>query len=94
VICEYDCFNCVYDDCIVNSLKSQWKYNNSEKGKLRQIRYNQSEKGKARQKRYDQSEKGKEKIKRARANRIKNGKNAEACRRYRERKKAKLLDTV
>lgn len=55
--------------------------------KRRQMKYNKSDKGKARLKRYAESEKGKENAHRkAERDRI-TGRNAEKCRRYRERKK-------
>ena len=78
-----------------------WDYNHSDKGRAAQQRYAQSGKGKAAksryfssdkgkeaQKRYRQTEQGKEVEKRKAQKRIASGKNAEACRRYRERKKA------
>ena len=68
--------------------KKWWhKYNHSEKGKARAKRYAQSEKGKARAKRYVLSEKGREVARRKNQRDILSGKNAERCRRYRERKK-------
>lgn len=55
--------------------------------KRRQMKYNKSDKGKARLRRYAESEKGKENAHRkAERDRI-TGRNAEKCRRYRERKK-------
>lgn len=80
---------------------ARWKYYQSEKGKAMQRRYAVSEKGKATknrynhsekckeaQKRYRQSEKGKASAKRNQQKKIASGKNAEYCRRYKERKKA------
>jgi hypothetical protein len=67
--------------------KSQFRYDNSDKGKARAKKYEQSEKGKARTRRYEQSEKGKACAKRKMQKLIQTGKNAEKCRRYRERKK-------
>lgn len=58
-------------------------------GLQRQYDYNHSDKGKAAQKRYEQSDKGKATQKRKVQKRIANGKNAEACRKYYLRKKAK-----
>lgn len=79
----------------------EWDYNHSEKGKAAQRRYAQSGKGKAAksryfksdkgkdaQKRYRQTEQGKATEKRKADKKIASGKNAEYCRRYRERKKA------
>lgn len=55
--------------------------------KRRQAKYNRTDKGKARLKRYAESDKGKENAHRkAERDRI-TGRNAEKCRRYRERKK-------
>lgn len=60
----------------------------TESVKRRQAKYNRTEKGKARLKRYEESEKGKENQKRKYIRDIVSGRNAERCRRYRERKKA------
>lgn len=103
MICNLNCFNCTYDDCVNgctfrqeilfrynNSKKckeAQKRYNNSDKGKETQKRYNHSDKGKARLKRYRESEKGKANERRKHQKKIASGRNAEACRRYRERKK-------
>ena len=56
-------------------------------GNITQDKYNHSEKGKARLKRYYESDKGKENERRKRQRNVENGRNAERCRRYRERKK-------
>ena len=82
--------------------KRQAKYANSEKGKdrtkryeqsakgtLRRKRYNRSEKGIAAANRYLASEKGEEMLERKSKKRIESGKNAEYCRRYYEKMKAK-----
>ncbi len=71
--------------------KTLERYRNSDKGKASSKRYEASDKGKERAKRYDKSKKGKERAKRTQQKRISNGKNAEACRRYYERKKLRLL---
>lgn len=65
-------------------------YNHSEKGRARADKYIKSEKGKAAQSRYAKSEKGKERTRKATRKRVESGKNAEYCRRYRERKKAAM----
>lgn len=90
IMCDFDCFNCVFSDCINDSSVRQeilYKYNHSTKGKARMKKYNNSLKGKERAKRYISSEKGKEKQRKATQRDIKNGKNAERCRRYYQRKK-------
>ena len=88
--------------------KRQAKYANSEKGKDRTKRYEQSAKGTLRRKRYNRSEKGiaaanrylasdkgKEMLGRKNKKRIESGKNAEYCRRYYEKMKAKkALDNI
>jgi len=78
MICNFDCFNCQYDDCIndcTERQKSLYLYNHSDKGKARAERYNKSDKGKARYKRKQQKD-------------IASGENAERCRRYYYKKKA------
>lgn len=52
-----------------------------------QYDYNHSSKGKAARKRYAQTDKGKANVKRKQQKRVASGKNAEACRRYYQRKK-------
>lgn len=64
-----------------------WNYQHSEKGKSAQAKYNASEKGKERNRRYIHSEKGKAVAKKKKQKCIENGKNAEYCRRYYQRKK-------
>lgn len=60
------------------------------KGALRrQYDYNHSDKGKEAQKRYENSKKGKATARRKTEKKIASGRNAEACRRYYLRKKAK-----
>lgn len=68
-----------------------WNHNHTEKGKETLRRYNASEKGKARHKRYMQSEKGKEIARRRSQKAVASGKNAEYCRAYYYRKKAKKI---
>ena len=67
------------------------RYHKSEKYKESQRRYNDSEKGIERIKRYLDSEKGKESLKRKSKKKIESGKNAEYCRRYYQKMKAKKL---
>ena len=59
----------------------------TEQVRERQKKYNRTEKGKARFRKYAQSEKGKAAARRTKAKQIASGKNAEWCRRYREKKK-------
>lgn len=70
-LCNRDCFNCVYEDCILdedtsestdidNAIRSEL----CEKKDDSQSKYNHSAKGKESRKRYLQSEKGKEAQKR------------------------------
>lgn len=58
-----------------------------EKRKARFTKYNHTQKGAERLKRYAKSEKGKANDRRKMQRKIASGKNAEACRRYRERRK-------
>ena len=67
------------------------RYHKTEKYKESQRRYNDSEKGVERIKRYLNTEKGKECLKRKNKKRIESGKNAEYCRRYYQKMKAKKL---
>ncbi len=68
-----------------------WNYQHSEKGKTALSRYNASDKGKERHKRYLQTEKGKEMLRNRSQKDITSGKNAERCRAYYYRQKAKKL---
>lgn len=78
MICNFDCFNCTYNDCVNDcTVRQETLY-----------KYNQSDKGKVRAKKYEQSDKGKARAKRKAEKRIASGKNAEACRRYYYKKKA------
>lgn len=81
MVCNMDCFNCQHEDCI----------NNLTNGQITMYLYNHSDKGKARAKRYDQSDKGKARAKRRTQKDIASGKNAERCRAYYYRKKAKEI---
>lgn len=72
--------------------EAQKRYSQSEKGKERQKRYQQTERFKDAQKRYLQSDKGKECERRKTQKKIKSGKNAEHCRRYREEHKEELRE--
>lgn len=76
-----------YERLYTSRQKAQFRYEQSDKGKARAKKYNQSEKGKLRTRRYEQSEKGKASAKRRMQRQIESGKNAEKCKRYRERKK-------
>lgn len=67
---------------------AQKRYNQSEKGREVKRRYYNTDKGKATLRRYNQSDKGKAAQKRNADKKVASGKNAEYCRRYRERKKA------
>ncbi len=69
-----DCFSCPYADCIWDGDDKFYRYNHSDKGKIRTERY-------------DSSDKGREKAQRHRQRQIKSGKNAEYCRRYYRRRK-------
>lgn len=145
-MCNHDCFNCQYADCIVeidtaesdeiesipfivgfpereivygtSYTEAQRRYNHSaegrerykryemtgkakerrrrycmtEKNKERLKRYEMTDKAKERRERYRNSEKGKAMLKRQQEKRIASGKNAEACRRYREKKKLEKMN--
>ena len=77
MMCNMDCLNCIYPDCINDSdvtpdeMKAQDELDKKitygrakEKGRVSQWKYNHSEAGKEAQKRYVKSEKGKEAHKR------------------------------
>ena len=94
MVCNMDCFNCQFEDCINDMSPRQVKifiYNHSDKTKETRKKYEQSDKGKARAKRYEQSDKGKARAKRRTQKDIASGKNAERCRAYYYRKKAKEI---
>lgn len=96
--CDKNCNLCVFDDCICESedysdvetkdldLEAS-KQRAIEKGYYKQWKYYHFGNGKFTQKRYRQSEKGKATSKRQMQKKIESGKNAEACRRYYQRKK-------
>ena len=67
------------------------KYLKSAKGKETRTRYIKSDKGQETRRRYLNSEKGKEMLKRRQKKIIENGKNAEYCRRYYQKKKMEKL---
>ena len=67
------------------------RYNNSDKGINRIKEYLRSEKGKETIDRYLKSEKGKEMLKRKQMKKIESGKNAEYCRRYRQKLKERKM---
>lgn len=101
-MCNKDCENCKYDDCIcesadysdIDTSKLDLEISEQrakEKGNYSIWKYNHSEKGKAARKRYKQSEKGKATEKRHTQKRIASGKNAEYCRNYYRRKKERML---
>lgn len=71
-VCNLDCFNCIYDDCINegdlsdSKLSAELDREANQDGEVTPLqRYQRSEKGKAAIKRYNQSEKGKAAMKRA-----------------------------
>lgn len=100
-MCHRNCFKCPYADCVVESaseaemsaqriedreiLIERLKGVKGAKAALK--RYNLSEKGRARVKKYLESEKGRAMLKRRTQTKIKNGKNAEYCRKYYQRRK-------
>lgn len=96
-MCNMDCFNCKYDDCIKDGVTedeiSMQKELDHEIVKARQYtkqgRYSHSEKGKLSRQRYERSEKGKATESRKTNKRVQSGKNAEKCRKYYYRKKLK-----
>lgn len=103
--CYPDCLHCPYPDCCYDELEyydivEQDKFDKElevvEPEVLRmrksQQKYFKSDKGKQALKRYAQSEKGKEAFKRKNKKNIESGKNAEYCRRYYQRKKARILE--
>ena len=71
-MCDRNCFNCVYEDCIVDDVTKEEEdeqkrfddFIRHKNGTASKYKYNNSEKGKARYKKYWQSEKGKEAQKR------------------------------
>ena len=71
-MCDRNCFNCVYEDCIVDDVTKEEEdeqkrfdaFIRHKNGTASKYKYNNSEKGKARYKKYWQSEKGKEAKKR------------------------------
>ena len=67
------------------------RYHKSEKYKESQKRYNNSEKGVERTKRYLSTEKGGEYLRRKLKKKIESGKNAEYCRRYRQKLKERKM---
>jgi len=66
----------------------QYDYFHTDKGRAALKRYATSTKGRETQRRYLHTEKGKATQKRYADKKVASGKNAEYCRRYRERKKA------
>ncbi len=104
MVCDKNCENCKYDDCICESEdysdidfvdkeieKDLAEVKAIEKGTYKVWRYNHSERGKANLKKYRQSEKGKAMERRKTQKRIASGKNAEYCRNYYRRKKERML---
>lgn len=104
MICDKNCFDCPYPDCICNDcdysdiedidkeLDHEIRYLKAcYNGTLKTFKANHSESGRRARQKYAQSEKGKERERRKTQKKIASGKNAEACRRYRERKKAMLM---
>ena len=82
IVCDGDCFNCKFPDCIGTPNKSSTD---------RVKKYLKTPKGMEARKRYLRSEKGMEIKKNSSQKRIKNGKNAEACRRYYQRHREEIL---
>ena len=82
MVCDFDCFNCHCKDCV----------NDMSPNAISCYKYYYSEKGKAN--REKNKEKRKKQMKKYQKKYIKSGKNAEACKRYYQRKKARILDTV
>lgn len=102
MVCDKNCENCKYEDCICESTDysdidtstldlETGKQRAIEKGTYSIWKYNHSEKCKENQKRYRQSEKGKAVARRKREKAIVSGKNAEYCRNYYRRKKERML---
>ena len=91
--CYPNCFECPFSDCVNDELFDiERKEQNEHDREI--LYYRKDNKGKAdylRLKRYLQSDKGKELQKRKQEKRIKSGKNAESCRRYREKKKMEAM---
>ena len=98
-MCDRNCFNCVYEDCIVDDVTKEEEdeqkrfddFIRHKNGTASRYKYEHSEKRKVTRKRYWQSEKGKASAKRSRDKRIASGKNAEACKRYYLKKKAEKV---
>ena len=102
--CYPDCFNCVYKDCRYSGSEYDDVVRQNEFDRelevvepsvrlrrARQSKYAKTDKGIARYERYIQSDKGKEMLKRKQKKSIESGKNAECCRRYYQKMKAKKL---
>lgn len=97
-MCNRDCFNCTYDDCIVDNVTGEEiisgnkrdrfaEYDRKYGEKKARADYERSERGKKRHERYISSDKGKEMLKRKTEKYILSGKNAENCSNYYYRKK-------
>ena len=92
-MCDRNCFNCVYEDCIVDDVTKEEEdeqkrfddFIRHKNGTASKYKYNNSEKGKARYKKYWQSEKGKEAQKRY----AQSEKGREAQKRYAQSEKGK-----
>lgn len=102
--CYPNCFDCTYKDCCYDGSEYRDVIRQNQfdreleavdpsirKRRARQSKYAKSDKGIARYKRYIQSDKGKEMLKRKQKRSIESGKNAECCRRYYQKMKAKKL---
>lgn len=109
MMCDRDCFHCIFEDCICDELTHtevaeqdhrdmQSKIDNMLDKELRVLqsrkKYASSEKGKANHKRYLASEKGKIVEQRRYRKRITSGRNAEACKRYYYRKKKEITKKI
>ena len=92
-MCDRNCFNCVYEDCIVDDVTKeeedeQKRFDDSirhKNGTASRYKYEHSEKRKVTRKRYRQSEKGKEAQKRY----AQSEKGREAQKRYAQSEKGK-----
>ena len=102
--CYPDCFNCAYKDCRYSGSEYDDVVRQNEFDReleavepsvrlrrARQSKYAKTDKGIARYERYIQSDKGKEMLKRKQKKSIESGKNAECCKRYYQKMKAKKL---
>lgn len=102
--CVYPyCERCSYADCILEEVQKdeinrQDKFDKNllpvEPEVLRWRAYNNSERGKEVRRRYLATDKGKRMLEKKYKKYIESGKNAEKCRRYREKKKLEKLLSI